>query len=242
MTPTTETKPEAKTFSIRTPETPPEGLPKRGVRGSEASALMQRVERKAICDAVMDAMVHAGLELITVRYSGYGDSGDIQDVMCRRRGSEDTEYGLPELELHVQRLSRCCHMWDHSQPIPAFEDELTFVPYIRYGAPQGTKAMRADDALDALKAGTFDDEVHGLRAKWATMEYSDDAISLESFVQDAAFDIIEEFHGGYENNEGGHGELRFDARTCSVELEHKDNYVTTIDTDTVIMSNGEIEA
>lgn len=47
--------------------------------------------------------------------------------------------------------------------------------------------------------------------------------ALEHFAYDA---INRSGHGGWENNEGGRGELTFDVEAGSVKLEHTDYYVS----------------
>ncbi len=49
--------------------------------------------------------------------------------------------------------------------------------------------------------------------------------SIEEALLDYADGVIEQYHGGYENNDGGRGEVIFDCKEARVALEHYDFYV-----------------
>jgi hypothetical protein len=49
-------------------------------------------------------------------------------------------------------------------------------------------------------------------------------LDLEEAAEEIAWSLIESFHGGWENNDGGNGNLRFDAEDDKIVWEHNDAY------------------
>lgn len=62
-------------------------------------------------------------------------------------------------------------------------------------------------------------------AAWKTL-----ADDLEAFF----WAVLDTFHSGFENNDGGHGTLTIDAATNTVKLEHSDHYIAYDETVTEV--------
>jgi uncharacterized protein DUF6878 len=51
------------------------------------------------------------------------------------------------------------------------------------------------------------------------------ACSLENLVETYTWEVLGAYHGGFENNDGGYGELTIDVDAGTVSLEHNERYV-----------------
>jgi len=58
--------------------------------------------------------------------------------------------------------------------------------------------------------------------------------ALSDQMEVFAWKILDTYHGGFENNDGGHGTLTIDGCTATVRLEHADHYVAYDETVTEV--------
>lgn len=49
--------------------------------------------------------------------------------------------------------------------------------------------------------------------------------SLCNLIEEFCWDVLDAFHAGFENNDGGFGEFAFDVECGTVELSHNDRFV-----------------
>jgi hypothetical protein len=49
--------------------------------------------------------------------------------------------------------------------------------------------------------------------------------SLENLVETYTWEILGAYHAGFENNDGGYGELTIDVKAGTVSLEHNERYI-----------------
>lgn len=68
-------------------------------------------------------------------------------------------------------------------------------------------------------------------------DIQDRSLDDEELV-DFLFDIVEDHHSGWENNEGGGGTVTWDLSTDKITLEHYDNIISQSYTTTEILSDG----
>lgn len=57
---------------------------------------------------------------------------------------------------------------------------------------------------------------------------------LSSYLDDLTYDLLEQNHSGWENNDGGYGELVIDVIERKIKLQMHERVVETEDTDTEI--------
>jgi hypothetical protein len=57
------------------------------------------------------------------------------------------------------------------------------------------------------------------RASWGSYTLQPSVQSLESAVEDLCYDLLEHYHGGWENNDGACGQFEIDVGKLSVALE-----------------------
>lgn len=62
--------------------------------------------------------------------------------------------------------------------------------------------------------------------------YKQVALSLQHALEAFAYDVVTKHHDGYENGDGGSGEVIFDCESGGVLLEHRDYYVECVSTET----------
>lgn len=133
-------------------------------RRSMAPQIVQRAVH-----ALREALVPGGITRITIRYDGYGDSGQIEDITLYR--SED--------------------------------------------------ALSEDDAVFGLKI-----EVPTYQQYTDELEERQISGELREVLDYLAMDIIDLQHGGWENEEGGYGEIRIDITAGDVEHAHNERIET----------------
>lgn len=69
--------------------------------------------------------------------------------------------------------------------------------------------------------------------KWATSIVEQEQ-PLDAALCDYATEVVEQHHGGWENGEGGYGQVVFDGKAATVRLEHYDYVVESEYTETVL--------
>lgn len=57
---------------------------------------------------------------------------------------------------------------------------------------------------------------------------------LDEALSEYAMEAVNQHHGGWENGEGGYGEVEFDCEAGTVRIEHNDYYVESEYTETVL--------
>ncbi|API73562.1 DUF6878 family protein [Ralstonia pseudosolanacearum] len=124
---------------------------------------------------LLEALRTAGAATAVIAYSGYGDSGNANDISLL--GADGQEVNA-DLTVHVMR------------------EDARYVD----GQWQSAHAMVDLSLRDALDA------------------FGDRAVSLH--------------HPGFENNDGGDGEIAFDVAAGTVCMAHRDHYVEHFHTDT----------
>jgi len=72
---------------------------------------------------------------------------------------------------------------------------------------------------------SLEGDVTVLRNSWEKAELVSEAVPLRELLEDTAMQIVSFDHGGWENNEGGGGEVTWDVAEKTVTLEHYDYFV-----------------
>ena len=56
--------------------------------------------------------------------------------------------------------------------------------------------------------------------------------SLEEFVEDFAWDLLEQYHAGFVDNDGGFGRVTIEVADARITLDHNDRVVESVNTET----------
>jgi len=62
---------------------------------------------------------------------------------------------------------------------------------------------------------------------WDDPEVEMRVLSLEDVVEQLAYDLLSDTHGGWENNDGAYGEFCFDASARSIHLEFNERFTSS---------------
>jgi hypothetical protein len=74
-------------------------------------------------------------------------------------------------------------------------------------------------------------EIHALNAADKSIDLSHD---LRDQVDEFTWGVLDSYHGGFENNDGGYGELTIDVAARTVLLDHNDRIVEAYSTSTEV--------
>lgn len=101
------------------------------------------------------------------------------------------------------------------------------------GTHDGVSAFGADNAtVDLSGTVTLFREISNFEdGQWTSSVKQDDQ-PLDAALRDFAMEAVERHHGGWENGEGGYGEVVFDCDAGTVRIEHNDYIVKTDYTET----------
>jgi len=88
------------------------------------------------------------------------------------------------------------------------------------------------DSLEAFDAGNSPVALPATSITVRTVTFetpsvADTSPSVAEFIETLAFDLLQETHPGWENNEGAYGEFRFSVRERSITLEYNERYIET---------------
>jgi hypothetical protein len=77
-------------------------------------------------------------------------------------------------------------------------------------------------------------QIHEIRASNAITDLADLPHVLQQQVEEFAWAVLDVYHGGYENSDGGFGQLAIDVKSRSVELDHNDRVIEAVNTTTEV--------
>lgn len=126
---------------------------------------LSRLADKENNERIITALRKAGVDCVSANYSGYGDSGQFEDVSLEGGSPEGIRISLQEVR----------HEYDG--------DTKTYTHWLSEGCSE-----------------------------------------LQSAVESLLYGWVEREHGGYENNEGGAGQIDIDVTTGEVKWSHDDYY------------------
>ncbi len=103
------------------------------------------------------------------------------------------------------------------------------------GGAENVEARGADGAPLDLggSVSQFVEHSHYADGRWQSA-VADEERPLDDALLDFAMEAVNAHHGGWENNDGGAGEVIFDCTSDSVRLEHKDYYIESVCTETTL--------
>jgi hypothetical protein len=91
---------------------------------------------------------------------------------------------------------------------------VSFDGYGDSGQIEGVEARAGDDILQLP-----DRSIEFAHADWNANEPQDRSVSLQEGVEALAWDVLTSTHGGWENNDGGFGEVVFDVKAGEIRLD-----------------------
>ena len=86
-----------------------------------------------------------------------------------------------------------------------------------------TISARAGDAAAALPSG----EIPYAAITWDNPAVEMRQLSLANVVEQLAYDLLADTHGGWENNDGAYGEFCFDAYARCIHLEFNERFTSS---------------
>jgi hypothetical protein len=83
-------------------------------------------------------------------------------------------------------------------------------------------ARSGDDAVSLP-----DGEITIACAAWRSDEVTSTAMSVETALEQLAYDFLSETHGGWENNDGAYGDFTFDVASRTITLDYNERYTAS---------------
>jgi hypothetical protein len=77
-------------------------------------------------------------------------------------------------------------------------------------------------------------QIHEITASNAITDLADLPHAVQQQVEEFAWAVLDVYHSGYENNDGGFGQLTIDVTSRSAELDHNDRVVESVNTTTEV--------
>ncbi len=102
---------------------------------------------------------------------------------------------------------------------------LIFVTFDGYGDSGQIENIeaKAGDAVVAMPAG----EVVIAEAIWDQPGPSHSTVSIADAIERLAYDLLEQTHCGWENNDGAYGDFTFDAAERTITLDYNERYTAS---------------
>ncbi|WP_298434990.1 DUF6878 family protein [Ottowia sp.] len=103
------------------------------------------------------------------------------------------------------------------------------------GSAESVEARGVDGTPIDLSGSVsqFVEHSHYADGRWQSA-VAEEERPLDDALLDFAMEAVDAHHGGWENNDGGAGEVIFDCTSGSVRLEHRDYYTESIYTETTL--------
>jgi hypothetical protein len=83
--------------------------------------------------------------------------------------------------------------------------------------------VKAGDALAPLPQG----DIERCSAAWGRAEAVRSRVSIADAIECLAYDLLEQTHSGWENDDGAYGDFTFDVAARTITLDHNDRYTTS---------------
>ena len=150
--------------------------------------------------SLFDALAAAYITLVTVTFDGVGDSGQIEGIDIISGGA-----GLG--------------------PDPAQQGREAC------GGPtsQDNDAKPGETSTErGAKASLPNVQVEIATPLWDGSGTETHSLTMHDAIERLAYDLLEETHGGWENNEGAYGEFVFDVAERTIRLEYNERVMETV--------------
>jgi hypothetical protein len=83
--------------------------------------------------------------------------------------------------------------------------------------------VKAADTVVAMPAG----EVDIARAEWGQAEPERSVVSVADAIERLAYDLLEQTHCGWEDNDGAYGDFTFNAAARTITLDYNERYTAS---------------
>jgi hypothetical protein len=83
--------------------------------------------------------------------------------------------------------------------------------------------VKAGDAIVAMPAG----EAEIARVAWDQAEPERSLVCIADAIERLVYDVLEETHSGWEDNDGAYGDLTFDVAERTVTLDYNERYTAS---------------
>jgi len=111
------------------------------------------------------------------------------------------------------------------RPIAAVGVTLIVVTFDGYGDSGQIEniEVKASDAVVAMPVG----EVQIAEAIWDQPEPNRSTVSIADAIERLAYDLLEQTHCGWENNDGAYGDFTFDVAERTITLDYNERYTAS---------------
>lgn len=134
---------------------------------------------------------------------------------------------LGEFETHARREAALrpankAALFDALEPAGITTVTVTFDGYGDSGQIEDITAQ-AGDAIVDLPAG----QVSLASADWNSDAVSTTSMEIAAAIEQHCYDLLQQSHPGWENNDGAYGEFVFDVAARTITLDHNERYTAT---------------
>ncbi|MBN9533629.1 MAG: hypothetical protein J0H10_09755 [Alphaproteobacteria bacterium] len=99
---------------------------------------------------------------------------------------------------------------------------VSFDGYGDSGQIENVEVLIGDDEA-RMPAGTI--EIG--EALWGEVELKRSAVGISAAVESLAYDVLEQTHAGWENNDGAYGDIVFDVAERTIALDYNERYTAS---------------
>jgi hypothetical protein len=99
---------------------------------------------------------------------------------------------------------------------------VTFDGYGDSGQIENVEVRAGDDDIAMPTA-----LIEIAEAVWGQSEPERSTVSIATAVESLAYDVLEQTHGGWENDDGAYGDITFDVGEHTITLDYNERYTTS---------------
>lgn len=99
---------------------------------------------------------------------------------------------------------------------------VTFDGYGDAGQIENIEVKAGDETVPMPET-----QVELIRALWGEAEIRRSRLSVAEAIETLAYDLLNQAHPGWENNDGAYGDISFDVAQRSITLDHNERYTAT---------------
>lgn len=97
------------------------------------------------------------------------------------------------------------------------------ITYDGYGDSGGIEAC---DVTGGAGQASLTARLQAQEACWGQADHTVRDLSVREVMEGMAMSLVNDHHGGWENNEGGSGRVIFDVPTAAITVEHTENVMS----------------
>ena len=168
---------------------------------------------------------------LEIHYAGYGDSGQVESCIFKDTDGNEIET-MKSQKADIKVYSLTSDTFDPNVtdiPNDLFKECVTICVKFPNPRPKDWSypSFTQSEELQNFLNDKLDTDAYNATVRLHKVTEAYYSKTLGEIAEDLAYDIIQQYHAGYENNDGGSGNITYDIENNKFRYEMHDYYQST---------------